>query len=228
MRFREEVLAKIFTYITVILLLGVVIFEAWSLQSERTKTKEIHDTADTLRENLDTMISMNASLQEDNEELQEFQSMWLPYAAFVESSEVLELKTDLFIRPDLIPQEAIDAAWEQLLAQREEEQEDSDGSSGTDEKEENTLEFAFDNPEGEDVFLPLGTDAAHRRCCLVYTAAFEKREELMIELLYEVGFDAEDGSVELDENGEVIWRCVAYHAGEEWIFAKGEEKNVNR
>ena len=29
MRFREEVLAKIFTYITVAVLLGIVAFEAW-------------------------------------------------------------------------------------------------------------------------------------------------------------------------------------------------------
>lgn len=32
MRFREEVLAKIFTYITVAVLLGIVAFEAWGFR----------------------------------------------------------------------------------------------------------------------------------------------------------------------------------------------------
>lgn len=40
MRFREEMLSKIFTYITVIVLLGGVAFEAWSLQKERQQRKE--------------------------------------------------------------------------------------------------------------------------------------------------------------------------------------------
>lgn len=221
-KFREEVLARIFTYITVILLLGIIIFEAWSLQNERSKLKEIQKTADTLQENLDTVISMNANLQENNEELKEFQSMWLPYAAFVESSEVLTLKTDLFTRSDLIPQEAIDEVWKLHLLKEEEEGEAGE-THDNDGKAENALEFTFDNPDGEDIFLPLGTDAAHRSSCLIYTAAFEKEEEIAIELLYEVSFEEEDGAVELDENGQMIWHCVAYNIGEGWSFAEGEQ-----
>lgn len=226
MKFREEVLAKIFTYITVIVLLGIVIFEAWSLQSERTKSKEVQQTADTLQQNLDTMISMNASLQEENKELEAFQSMWLPYAAFVESSEVLELKTDLFIRPDLIPQEAVRSAEVLLLAQQEE-KEDGEEAVSDEEESEIELEFAFDNPDGEDIFLPLGTDAAYGRSCLIYTEAFEKEQGITMELIYEVGFEEKDGSVLMDENGEVIWRCVAYNIGEGWSFAEGEADDDN-
>ena len=43
MRFREEVLAKIFTYITVVVLLGIVAFEAWGLSRERSRRKDAED-----------------------------------------------------------------------------------------------------------------------------------------------------------------------------------------
>lgn len=226
MKFKEEVLARIFTYITVIVLLGIVIFEAWSLQSERAKLKEVQQAADSLQKNLDTMISMNASLQEENKELEAFQSMWLPYAAFVESSEVLALKTDLFTRPDLIPQEAVRSVRELLLAQQEEENGEEEAGP-IDEAAEQEPEFAFDNPDGEDIFLPLGTGGALGRSCLIYTEAFEKEEGMTMELIYEVGFEEKDGSVLMDENGEVIWRCVAYNIGEGWSFAEGEADDDN-
>jgi len=112
MRFKEEVLAKVFTYITVVLLLGIVIFEAWTVQNERSRRKEVEETIASVQDSLQKTIDMNASLQEKNEDLEAFQKEWGAYAAFVESKEILSLKTDLFVRPDLIPQEAVDALEE--------------------------------------------------------------------------------------------------------------------
>lgn len=45
MRFREEVLAKIFTYITVAVLLGIVAFEAWGFRESRSRRKDAEDKA---------------------------------------------------------------------------------------------------------------------------------------------------------------------------------------
>lgn len=232
MRFREEVISKIFTYITVIVLLGIVIFEAWSLQAERSDRRRAEEEAASVQKNLDTMISMNATLQAENKELQIFQNTWLPYAAFVDSSEVLTLKTDLFVRPDLIPEEASEAASERykaLLADTEElsgtdDRDDPDASEEKDdvkedaeekEESEKKLEFQFDNPDGEDIFFPLSIDSVSLESCLIYTVAFEKSEELTIELIYEITFENGNDAVR-DENGEVEWRCIAYNAGDGW------------
>lgn len=228
MKFREEILAKIFTYITVIVLLGVVIFEAWSLQGERAALKEAKQDAESVHKNLDTMINLNVSLQEENRELQTFQNTWLPYAAFVESSEVMNLKTDLFVRPDLIPEQAQKDAARYLSENQQEEskeaepKDEEEPEDEADEKEEERLEFQFDNPGGEDIFFPLSIDSANLQSCLVYTVAFEKTQDVSIELIYELTF--EDGnSVVRDENGEVQWNCIAYNAGEGWQGTEGEK-----
>ena len=55
MRFREEVLAKIFTYITVVVLLGIVAFEAWGLSRERSRRKDAEDNAAVLQEEVENM-----------------------------------------------------------------------------------------------------------------------------------------------------------------------------
>lgn len=240
MKFREEVIAKIFTYITVILLLGVVIFEAWSLQNERADLKEEQENAAAIQKNLDTMISMNTTLQEENRELQSFQNTWLPYAAFTDSSEVLALKTDLFTRPGLIPEEALadaldysmkaeadaedagaDSAKEEQDASQKDAQDDSRNDEG---EEEQKLEFQFDNPDGEDIFLPLSMDSAELQSCLVYTVAFEKTEDISIELIYEITFEDGNNAVR-DENGEVEWNCIAYNAGNGWNGIEGEQND---
>lgn len=221
MKFREEVLSKIFTYITVILLLGIVIFEAWSLQGERSALKQSQNDAALVQQNLDTMISMNAKLQEENKELQIFQNTWRPYAAFVESSEVLTLKTDLFVRPDLIPQEAKKAAEAFFRTAQEKEGVTDTDDAAEDEEEDKKLEFQFDNPDGEDIFFPLSLDSVKPQSCLIYTVAFEKTEDIPIELVYEITFE-NGNDVERDENGEVEWICIAYNAGDGWNGIKGE------
>lgn len=221
MKFREEVLSKIFTYITVILLLGIVIFEAWSLQGERSELKQSQKDVALVQQNLDTMISMNAKLQEENKELQIFQNTWRPYAAFVESSEVLTLKTDLFVRPDLIPQEAKKAAEAFFRTAQEKEGVTDTDDAAEDEEENKKLEFQFDNPDGEDIFFPLSLDSVNPQSCLIYTVAFEKTEDIPIELVYEITFE-NGNDVERDENGEVEWSCIAYNAGDGWNGIKGE------
>lgn len=243
MKFKEEVFTKIFTYITVVLLLGIVIFEAWSLQNERASLKAEQENSASIQKNLDTMISMNATLQEENRELQIFQNTWLPYAAFTDSSEVLTLKTDLFTRPGLIPDEALEDALEYYDSLREEIDEEevdpgenapddsrkdaeNDSRKDAEEKEDRKLEFQFDNPDGEDIFLPLSIDAVQLQSCLIYTVAFEKTEDLSIELIYEITFEDGNNAVR-DDNGEVEWNCVAYNAGNGWNGIEGEKNDHN-
>lgn len=225
MRFREEVLAKIFTYITVVLLLGIVIFEAWTVQNERSKRKDAEETIASVQDSLQEAIDLNASLQEKNENLEAFQKEWESYAAFVESSDILALKTDLFVRPDMIPKEAIAALEEKMRL--EEGQDDAAADEGEEEAVEQTRlnpeDFTFDNPDGEDIFLPLSMGVGSVQNCLVYTAAFHAREDAVIELLYEIDFEKQRSVIETDENGEIAWKCVCYNAGEGWIGIAQEE-----
>lgn len=106
MRFREEVLAKIFTYITVAVLLGIVAFEAWGLSRERSRRKDAEDNAAVLQEEVENMRDINSTLKKENGELSAFRNKWNVYVSSLTSSEVLELQHDLFMRTDLIPQEA--------------------------------------------------------------------------------------------------------------------------
>ncbi len=108
MRFREEMLSKIFTYITVLVLLGGVAFEAWSLQKERERRSEVETQLVSAEENIQEMVDINGRLNKENADLTVFRDRWKLYASSLGNSEVLSLQTDLFMRTDLIPQEALD------------------------------------------------------------------------------------------------------------------------
>lgn len=249
MRFREEVFAKIFTYITVTILLGIILFEAWSLRQEQAALDRAEEEIVSTQQKLDAMTDRNQSLQEENRELQIFQNTWIPYAAFVDNSEVLTLKTDLFTRPDQLPKEMLKDARAELARRQEEqkqeeqeeqeagdtrdkedtgkkEEEDPDGADA--EEEEEALAFQFDNPYGEDIFLPLSMDSAQLYSCLIYTVAFDVENSLTAELMFEVHFENGHNAVR-DENGEVAWNCVAYNLGDGWkgiVVEEGEEEDA--
>ena len=69
MRFREEMLSKIFTYITVIVLLGGVAFEAWSLQKERQQRKETEAELASVALSLEETADLNGKLKKENAEI---------------------------------------------------------------------------------------------------------------------------------------------------------------
>lgn len=202
MRFREEMLSKIFTYITVLVLLGGVAFEAWSLQKERERRSEAETQLASAEETIQEMVDINGRLNKENADLTVFRDRWKLYASSLGNSEVLSLQTDLFMRTDLIPQEALDAVE---AAKREE------------------PVFTFDNPTGDNIFLPVSANSGDGENCLIYTVAYETDGTHKIELLYEVVLDEKGKIARRDEDGEVEWYCIAYQTGEGWKVAKGEE-----
>ena len=229
MKFREEVFAKICTFVTVFILFAIVIFEAISLQGARRDAAETKEQAQSVQESLQKMIDVNAGLQEKNDELAAFQKEWSPYAAFLESKEVLTLRYDLFSRPDLIPQQVKDAL-NRMLDEREGRTEPSEVSLSKEEKKEKEkeeketeeevppreLKLTFSNPDGEDIFLPLSIGVGDEEACLVYTAAFEKEYDAVVELVFEIAFEKQRSVVARDENGKINWTCVAFNLGEGW------------
>ncbi len=109
MKYREEVLAKICTYITVLLMLGIVIFEAWMLQSREKQCEELEARAGAAEDELQKETARSASLQAQKEELEAFREAWEPYTGYLGNEEIEKMSGNLFARTGLIPQEAQEA-----------------------------------------------------------------------------------------------------------------------
>jgi len=237
MRFREEVLAKIFTYITVAVLLGIVAFEAWGLSRERSHRKDAEDNAAVLQEEVENMRDINTTLKKENGELSAFRNKWNVYVSSLTSSEVLELQHDLFMRTDLIPQEAKEEIAEReagLLAEETDGKSTSEQSSSKSKTTDNARtakivvgEYSFDNPNGENIFLPVSANTGDGENCLIYTAAYEEEGSHVIELLYEITLDESGTIARRDTTGEVEWYCVAYQAGGGWKATATKEDAGN-
>lgn len=155
------------------MLLGIVAFEAWGLSRERSRRKDAEDNAAVLQEEVENMRDINTTLKKENGELSAFRNKWNVYVSSLTSSEVLELQHDLFMRTDLIPQDAKEEIAEReagLLAEETDGKSTSEQSSSknktskTDSKSKTTDnartakivvgEYSFDNPNGENIFLP--------------------------------------------------------------------------
>lgn len=59
---------------------------------------------------------------------------------------------------------------------------------------------------------------------LFYARAVDVERDRCIDLLYEVPVDGADDSPLLDEDGEIIWNCMAYDAGLGWTLITEEEE----
>ncbi len=209
MRFREEMFRRILTFITVAVLFGIVVFEAISLQGTRNARAEAEKMVLELQEDLQTLSQSNEALRQEKEELTAFWEEWSPYAAFTESKEVLTLQSDLFQRPEMIPDEVREAVLSKL---EEETRQDLQNPS----KEEEELSFSFSDPGQDSVFLPLRTGGSDQDGCLVYTVAREENHGMPVELLFEVDFTVSGSVIDRDENGKIKWNCVAYDMGDGW------------
>lgn len=215
MKFREEVFAKVFTYITVIALLGIIVVEAWKLQEEREELERAQEDIEAASSEIDWLYREKEALKSENEELSQFQREWSSYAAFLESSQVEELRLDLFSRPDLIPKEVYAALEETALDSLEEEEAEKPIKLKAD--------LNFDNPDGENIFLTLNTGAVNEETCLIYTVAYWEEQDLAAELIFEIDLTEMEDVAERDENGELIWTCISYNAGKGWVGVRMEE-----
>ena len=112
----------------------------------------------------------------------------LPFSEQVEAVRVLSGKqrgaliTDGSVYEDrqLIPQEALD----EVEAAKREEPEKEEGKQKEDAGRKSA--FTFDNPTGDNIFLPVSANSGDGENCLIYTVAYETDGTRKIELLYEV------------------------------------------
>lgn len=210
MRFREEVLAKVLTYITVLVLLGIIVFEGYTLQSERSQKRQLKEQLVVSQESISNISDMNVKLQEQIRDLSAFKEEWQDYAAFADGVIVSELKEDLFSRPELIPEDAVQALY---LAKEEEPSEETDSEN----EEEVEVLFTFRQPVGKETFMPLNTGLGKNENCIIYTAAYDEEQKYAIELLYEISLTGLQGTPQKTKKGEIDWNCIAYNIGEGWV-----------
>ena len=127
MRFREEVLAKDFYLYYCRRAAGNRCIRGMGgFRESEAAEKDAEDNAAVLQEEVENMRDINTTLKKENGELSAFRNKWNVYVSSLTSSEVLELQHDLFMRTDLIPQEAKEEIAEReagLLA------EETDGKS---------------------------------------------------------------------------------------------------
>ena len=223
MNFKEDVFAKVITYITVAVLLGAMLVEAFVIYTERSEKKEIAGRLVSARASVSSLTKEKAELEAHNTELQEFKSKWENLVILADNEFCQELREELFRRPEVIPEEAIEAS---LKAELEEGQGPEEEKAGSEEQTEDgpLAAFVFPSSEDKEWFLPLNLGNKPSVEYLFYARAVDVERDRCIDLLYEVPVDGADDSPLLDEDGEIIWNCMAYDAGLGWTLITEEEE----
>ncbi len=216
MSFREDVFAKIVTYITIAVLLGAMLVEAFVIYMERKEKEETAAQLEAAQENISQLSELNLNLEEDREELQEFKDNWQDLVILADNETCQLLREDLAARPELIPEAAIEAS---VLA----EEADRLGEEEADQETLPNAQFTFPSPEEKEWLLPLNLGNHPSVEYLFYARAEDTERERYIDILYQVPYDREKGEPIPDEDGQIIWRCMAYDAGLGWQLYEEEE-----
>ncbi len=216
MRFREEVLGKVFTCVTVVVLLVIIILEAWDIRGERARAQGAVSEQDVLRAELEEALRAGDALERQVESLEAFQKQWAPYASYVESQEMEALRNNLLGRPSLVPQEVSDGLSLSLT---------EDGAASP-WPEGTKPSYSFAEPDRDPVFLPYGTQLGPNASCLVYTVAKEKTTGSLVSLLFSLRLKA-SGQPETDEMAQIAWHCIAYDCGGGWVSIPSGEAQEN-
>ena len=143
MNFKEDVFAKVITYITVAVLLGAMLVEAFVIYTERSEKKEIAGRLVSARASVSSLTKEKAELEAHNTELQEFKSKWENLVILADNEFCQELREELFRRPEVIPEEAIEAS---LKAELEEGRGPEEEKAGSEEQTEDGPLAAFAFP----------------------------------------------------------------------------------
>lgn len=229
MSFREDVFAKIVTYITVAVLLGAMLVEAFVIYRERREQTELEAQVASAQETINELSEQSHSLRSQVEELQEFQDKWENFVILADNELCQKMREDLYARPEVIPQEAIEAS---LLA----EEADAIGTGNAEEEiaegdvEEIELaaaDFVFPAPDNKEWLLPLNLGNEPSVEYLFYARAEDEERGRYIDILFEVPVQRPGGDPVLDEDGQIIWECLAYDAGLGWtLYSPPEEESA--
>lgn len=215
MSFKEDIFAKIVTFITVTVLLASMILEAFYIYNERNEIDELHQRLARAESNINSLVNTNETLNKKNTELQEFKDNWETLVILTDNELCVELRNDLSERPELIPSAAIEESLSNEEADRIVKEEED--------PEECKACFNFPDPENKDWLIPLNHENEESLTYLFYARAEDIERGKVIDLLYEIPVYHGNGNPRKDENGDIIWNCIAYDAGSGWQITLEEE-----
>ena len=234
MSFREDVFAKIVTYITVAVLLGAMLVEAFVIYMERREQTELEAQAASAQETINELSVQTHSLTAQVEELQEYKDKWENSVILADNELCQKMREDLSGRSEVIPEEAVEASLlaeeaDSLSEAEDEEADAAEDRKGTDAAEADTSEdseeteltaagFSFPSAENKEWLLPLNLGNEPSVEYLFYARAEDAERGRYIDILFEVPVDRPGGDPVLDDNGQIIWRCLAYDAGLGWTL----------
>ena len=227
MSFREDVFAKIVTYITVAVLLGAMLVEAFVIYRERREQTELEAQVASAQETINDLSAQSHSLTAQVEELQEFQDKWENFVILADNEFCQTMREALSGRPEVIPEEAVEAS---LLAEEADALVDGEETDATDteaDEEETELaaaDFSFPSADNKEWLLPLNLGNEPSVEYLFYARAEDAERGRYIDILFEVPVQRPGGDPELDEDGQIIWECLAYDAGLGWTLYTPEEE----
>ena len=231
MSFREDVFAKIVTYITVAVLLGAMLVEAFVIYMERQEQTRLEAEAASAQEAVNELSAQAHSLADQVEELREFQDNWEDFVILTDSELCQKMREDLYQRPEVIPQEAQEAsalAQEADLLGETGEDSGQEEASGQEEGSSRrlSLHFGFPSPENKEWLLPLNLGNEPSVEYLFYARAEDAERGRYIDILFEVPVNRPGGDPVLDEDGQIIWECLAYDAGLGWTLYTPPEEDA--
>ena len=192
MRFREEVLAKIFTYITVAVLLGIVAFEAWGLSRERSRRKDAEDNAAVLQEEVENMRDINSTLKKENGELSAFRNKWNVYfiPGNYDSRKIVWKKDGM--------EEGLPVGTSIIMTERSEERSTTDFWYYKVQEKVSRIDLnEFTRMSGDEEYSYDMESTEYNSLDYQFMADFEESEEKAEEGLYQLGFIASDSSEEV-------------------------------
>ena len=96
MSFREDVFAKIVTYITVAVLLGAMLVEAFVIYTERREQEKLEAEAVSAQETINELSAQTHSLTQQVEQLQEFRDNWEDFVILTDSELCQRMREDLY------------------------------------------------------------------------------------------------------------------------------------
>ena len=230
MSFREDVFAKIVTYITVAVLLGAMLVEAFVIYMERQEQTRLEAEAASAQEAVNELSAQAHSLADQVKELQEFQDNWEDFVILADNELCQKMREDLYQRPEVIPQEAQEAS---ALAEEADSlgEDETDGQTEDSGQEEGSsgrlsLHFGFPSPEDKEWLLPLNLGNEPSVEYLFYARAEDAERGRYIDILFEVPVNRPGGDPVLDEDGQIIWDCLAYDAGLGWTLYTPPEEDA--
>ncbi len=222
MSFREDVFSKIMTYITVAVLLGAMLAEAFVIYRERNVREETQGKLDEAQESIQELSQTCRNMEEDIAVLCEYKEFWENRVILADGEQLALLRKNLHARTSLIPEEAVVAAA-LAVEERLREREEDTGNEGQEEKEEIKVHLTFPDPENREWLRVLNDQEGTEGFWLLYAKATDEQQDVYVEFLYEVPLHRADGKPERDEIGRIIWNCIAYNTGAGWQACEPEE-----